>query len=261
MKNLAIIAGKGRLPELIFEKLPEAKIVSVEGNDPENLQPDLTANFGEIGKLIGFLKDNNIEQMVFAGATHKPNLKQLKLDKEGSKLLAKIMAGSLFSKKLPGDNSLLSKILKYFEKNGFQIVGAHEIVPSLLAEKGVIAGKCDDMSDIELGFQAAKALGEKDIGQGVVVHEGKVIAEEDVKGTEDLIARAGELNLKGVLVKCKKPQQEERVDLPSIGPETITQLHKAGLQGVAVEAGSSIILDKDAVIKKADELGIFVIGI
>ena len=116
-------------------------------------------------------------------------------------------------------------------------------------------GECKN--DIEIGYNSAKELGLQDLGQGVIVENGKVTAQEGEEGTEALIKSA----TGGILVKCKKPQQEMRVDLPTIGVETIEQLKKSGLVGVAVDSGNSLILDKQIVIEKANEYGIFIFGI
>lgn len=257
MSNCAIIAGSGRLPEILSEKL-NAKIISFTGQEIGNITPDLQTNIGHIGEIIEFLKTNNIDQLVFAGGIKKPSISEIKTDAVGKKLLAKIAMASLFGKALPGDDALLSKVIKYMESQGFKVVGAHEVAPELLADKGTITGDITDFrNDIELGMEAAKELGATDEGQAVIIDKGEVIAKENEGGTETLIAKCGA----GILVKCKKPQQDERIDLPSIGPDTIDQLKAAGLSGVAVEAGSSLILDKELVIRKAEEQGIFVFGV
>lgn len=255
--NYAIIAGSGRLPEILAEKL-DAKIISFIGQDLDKLQPDLLVNIGYIGETLNFLEANNINKIIFAGSIKKPKLADVKTDAVGKKLLAKIALSSMFGKKLPGDDALLSKIIQFLEKQGYEVVGTHEAAPELLADEGKIVGDAHAFADdIKLGIKAAKELGEQDLGQGVVVFNREVIAKEGEEGTEALIKSVKG----GVLVKCKKPQQEMRIDLPTIGVETIEQLKNSGLSGVAVEANVSLILDKDAVINKAAEYGIFVVGV
>ena len=256
MSEYAIIAGSGMLPKILSEKI-DCKIISFEGQGLDNLQSDLKTSIGKIGEITEYLKVNNIKKIIFAGGIKKPKISEIETDLEGKKLLAKIAVGKLFSKRLPGDNKVLVKIITYLEESGFEVIGAHEIALELLAESGDIAGSGKGYEeDIELGTKAAKELGKQDKGQAVIVSDGEV-TQEDESGTEELIKKCKA----GVLVKCKKPQQDERVDLPTIGPDTIEQLRHSGLAGVAVEAGASLILDKDQVIEKANEYGIFVVGV
>jgi len=271
-QNIAIIAGRGVLPKIIFDKLSDdnlgAFVISFDSDNNEFLQPDYIANMGQVGAVVTELKKAEIKKIVFAGGIVKPKLIDLKLDKEAAKLLGK-MAFSKFFGKLPGDDKLFKVILGYLEKHGLEIIGVDEVMPELLAEKGILgtlAPTKAQLADIHTGCAAAKVLGEKDEGQAVVCAGGELIATEDEKGTDNLLERAvvicSEKNLpKAVLVKCVKPQQDRRIDLPSIGVQTIEKLAANGFAGVAVEAGSSIIIDKQAVAAKADELGVFVFGI
>jgi DUF1009 family protein len=171
-----------------------------------------------------------------------------------------------------GDDGLLKVVVRGLEARGFAVVGAHQIVPNLTAEEGPLtrlAPSRADWKDIEAAHQAAIAIGTLDIGQGAVAIGGRAIALEGIEGTDGLLARVKELRghgrlagkKGGVLVKCAKPGQELRVDLPSIGLQTVEGAHAAGLAGIAVEAGRSLVLDSAAVIAKADALGLFVVGL
>jgi hypothetical protein len=259
MNSYAIIAGKGELPLILAQALKDAKIICIDGEENPQLKPDLITKFGQVGMLIDYLKENNITHLIFAGGIKKPNLSEIKPDAEGAKLISKIIAGRLFG----GDNKLLSTIIKYLEGKGFQVAGAHEVVPNLITPRAVIGSIQPFLSDIEIGLKAAHDLGKKDIGQAVIIEDGRIIATEDYNGTQDLIKRAGELKKtsKAFLVKACKPQQDKRVDLPAIGVDTVVQCSAAGIAGIALEAGSSIILNVEAVKQKADELGVFVVGI
>jgi len=170
-----------------------------------------------------------------------------------------------------GDNALLSTLVQLIEEVGPRVVGAHEIVPDLLAVEGPIGKvkpQAGDHRDLAAAFAAAKALGALDIGQAAVAIGGRVVAVEDIEGTDGLLARAIELRRhprlagkkRGVVVKCSKPAQELRADLPGIGPQTVRAAHAAGLAGIGVEAGCSLILNYEAVRICADELGLFVVG-
>lgn len=171
-----------------------------------------------------------------------------------------------------GDNAVLQMVIRLIEAGGVRVVGAHEIAPDLLATTGPL-GKIspveEDLRDIAQGAKAADALGLLDVGQGAVSVGGRVVALEGAEGTDKMIERVAELRAagristrrRGVLVKLCKPQQDIRADLPSIGVSTVSNAKKAGLGGVAVEAGRALILDRQAVIAAADEAGIFVCGI
>lgn len=166
-----------------------------------------------------------------------------------------------------GDNTLLEAVLNYLETEGFRIVGADEVLATLLAPKGLL-GKIrptkDAEADIAKGVPIVHAVGNLDIGQSIVMQKGYVLGVEAAEGTDNLILRCGELRRPspygGVLIKAKKPHQERRIDLPTIGPDTVLNAAKAGLSGIAVEAGGTLILDRKEVSLKADALGLFIVG-
>ena len=120
------------------------------------------------------------------------------------------------------------------------------------------------LADIEHGQRLARALGALDIGQAVVVQQGLVLGVEAIEGTDALLRRCAALRREGpggVLVKVEKPGQEQRADRPTIGPQTVALAAEAGLRGIAVEAGATIVLDRDEVVAAADRAGLFVLGI
>jgi DUF1009 family protein len=163
-------------------------------------------------------------------------------------------------------------VIKLIEGEGLRVVGAHEIAPDLLATVGplgAIAPGDDDRRDIARAGEAADALGRLDIGQGAVSIGGRVVATEGLEGTDGMLERVAALRAagrisprrRGVLVKLCKPQQDIRADLPAIGVSTVLNAKAAGLAGVAIEAGRSLVLDRGALVKAADENGLFVCGI
>jgi DUF1009 family protein len=174
---------------------------------------------------------------------------------------------------LGGDNTVLSGTIKLFETKGIEVVGAHQIAPSLLAPAGrvgALAPGAKDLAGIRQAFLACKALGAFDIGQGAVAEGGRVVAVEGLEGTDEMLARisslraAGRLSPKGrngVLVKAMKPGQDMRADLPAIGPKTVENVAAAGLVGVALEAGSTLILEREATIAAAKRCKVFLYGI
>lgn len=259
----AIIAGCGVLPKIVADALGEPFILSFGSDKNEFLDIDFVANMGQIGEIVAQLKAAKVQKILFAGSIKKPNLKDLRLDSAAAKLLGKAAISRVFGK-LPGDDALFKLILGYLEKNGFEILGVHEVVPELLAEQGALGEVVPDavaMADILRGCAEAKKLGEDDVGQAVVCAAGELVATEDVKGTDNLLERSTKLGAKkAVLVKCKKPQQDERIDLPSIGVQTIERIAALGFAGVAVEAEHSLVIEKDKVRVLADKLGVFVYG-
>jgi UDP-2,3-diacylglucosamine hydrolase len=274
--RVALIAGSGRLPVNVAEGLEAAGhppfVVIVGG---EGVSAELTAyahqtleleRMGDVGSLF---RREKITHIVLAGGIgRRPWIARMRPSWTLIKALRRVIP-ALLSK---GDNAVLAAIVRFAEDNGYRIVGAHELVPDLLAAEGALTRAeptAADGRDIDAAFAAAKALGALDVGQAAVAIGGRVIAVEDVEGTDGLLARVKTLRAhprlatrqRGVLVKCAKPGQELRADLPSIGPRTVEAAHEAGLAGIGVEAGRSIVLDHEVVRRQADDLGLFVIGL
>ncbi|PIR38648.1 MAG: UDP-2,3-diacylglucosamine pyrophosphatase [Alphaproteobacteria bacterium CG11_big_fil_rev_8_21_14_0_20_39_49] len=266
--KIGLIAGNGDLPEKIISQCINSGIdvfvILITDNLPSSISKvqSVKLNIGSVGKAIKTLKEEKVEQVVFAGGLKRPKLLSLSLDAGGIKLLARITKA-----KFNGDNKLLTTVIGFFEDNGFEIVGADEILEDALVTMGQLGMVKPDQrqkEDIEVGKEIAKKIGELDIGQSVIVQDGVVIGVEAIEGTDGLIQRCSELQMEkkgGVLVKVKKPGQDSRVDLPTIGPVTIMKAYENGLSGIAVEAGGALIIDKEEVIKMADEYGLFLIGV
>ncbi|HEY5209492.1 MAG TPA: UDP-2,3-diacylglucosamine diphosphatase LpxI [Stellaceae bacterium] len=267
-RRLGIIAGSGELPRRIRDAAVVADrpifIVALEGfADPALVagMPHGWIRLGAAAEGLKLLRDNAVQDIVFAGGVRRPSLLALRPDWRAAKFIAKAGFRAL------GDNGLLTAVIKEIEDEGFRIVGADSIIGAALATAGPF-GKIvpDDIAqqDIARGIIAARALGALDIGQAVIVQQGMVIGAEAVEGTEQLIARCKGLALDGpggVLVKMAKPGQERRADLPTIGPRTVEHAAAAGLRGIAVEAGAALIIDRDRVAAAADARGLFVVGI
>jgi DUF1009 family protein len=268
--RLGIIAGDGDLPLRIITSCKQ------QGRDffvlylkngaelPKYLKsvPHATLKMGEVGKALKTLQKENINQITFAGRVPRVSLKTFKVDLTGAKLLA-----SITGKLAQGDNVLLSTIIRFFEGKGFTVVGAHEIATNLLAPKGIIGkvkpGKTS-LNDIARGKAVAHTMGELDIGQSIVVLDGNVLGVEAAEGTDNLIKRCKTLQPNGagaVLVKMKKPGQDARIDLPTIGVTTVKNIIKSGFGGIAVEAGTTLIIDRDKVVAEADKHKVFVVGV
>jgi DUF1009 family protein len=259
--KLGIIAGGGALPGLlVFACQASGRphyVLGLTGFADNAALPhpaDSWIKIGEAGKAFDALRGAGVAEVVMAGAVQRPKFSELKTDLRGAAMLARIAGRAAL-----GDDSLLSAVVSEIEAEGFKVVGADSILFDLLAPKGVLGRHVPDenaRADIETGFAAAKALGKADVGQAVVAQGGAVIASEGPDGTDAMLGRV----TGGVLVKVKKPQQERRVDLPTVGPATIRNAVAAGLSGIAVEAGHSFILERSRLIAMADDAGLFVVG-
>jgi DUF1009 family protein len=165
-----------------------------------------------------------------------------------------------------GDDGLLSAVTREIESEGFRMVGADSILGGLVTPEGPMGKHLPDAqgeADIAHGFRVVRALGALDIGQAAVVQQGLVLGVEAIEGTDALLQRVAGLareGLGGVLIKASKPGQERRVDLPTIGLRTLTLARAAGLRGVALEAGHSLILDREKLVTEADAAGMFLTG-
>lgn len=273
--RVAIIAGNGHLPGEAFHELEKRQrnplLIGISGEVDEKLADKASAvlTYGQLGRLFEMLSSEDIHHVIFAGGIKKrPDFKRLKLDfvtlKELPTVLKIVMGG---------DNTVLEKISAYFEKRNLKVVGVHEALPELLAGEGNIAGRAPMKlagDTIEKAVTAAKTIGAIDAGQAAICEDGRVIALEGAEGTDAMIARVSDLRKAGriaaeprvsILAKVMKPKQDMRADLPSIGPETITNAASAGIGGVVLEAGRSLILDREETLARARKAGIFIYGV
>ncbi len=239
-------------------------ILALEGQTAPELVVDTEHSWipmGAVGRGIEALKAAGASDVVFAGGVRRPSLLKLGLDGRGAKLLAKVGKAAL------GDDKILSVLIAELEGDGLKVVGADDILSGLLAVEGVLGRHRPDAlaeADIVRAVEIGRTLGALDVGQAVVVQQGIVLGVEAVEGTDALIVRAGNLRREGpggVLVKIKKPGQERRADLPTIGVGTVEACARAGLRGIAVEAGATLVLGRDEVAAAADAAGLFVTAI
>lgn len=267
IKKIGLIAGGGMMPvEIIGNCRARGVEVVVAGLLPwadETMYQGVDhvmARLGEVGKILKFFKSHDVRDIVLAGGIKRPALKELIPDFEAVKILARIA----LSKQT--DDGLFRAVIGEIESRGFHVCGIEEVVPEMLFQEGVygrIKPSSADMDDIRRGIEIARALGAADVGQAVVIQEGIVLAVEAVEGTDAMLSRAASLKKPGkapVMVKIVKPGQDTRVDLPAIGIQTIEQLTKYGMGGIAVEAGGILVIEREAVITAADAAKIFIIG-
>ncbi|MEP2978752.1 MAG: UDP-2,3-diacylglucosamine diphosphatase LpxI [Lentilitoribacter sp.] len=279
--RLAIVAGYGRLPIDVavaaLEMGIDPFIIAIRGEADQDWG-DFDHAYLPIAnavKVVKTMRQHNVNRIVFAGGVrNRPKVTDVRITFRLlfslPKLLKVIRAG--------GDDALLRTTINLFEIHGVRVLGAQEIAPNLLAQEGVL-GKIgiseQNKADIKAASSAALKLGIADKGQAAVSVNGTVVAIEGSDGTDAMLKALADnsgvnptaeqqtdlASNQGVLVKLCKPQQDKRADLPTIGPTSVINAHKAGLAGIAVEAGRSFILDKENVIKEADKYGMFIVGI
>lgn len=266
--KLGILAGGGPLPGYLVEACRASDrpvfVIAFEGQaDPDIIAntPHAWVRLGAAGEALDHLRAEGVGEIVMAGPVRRPTLRELRPDRRAAKFLGL----GLLSK---GDDGLLGGIVRALEEEeGFRVVGAKDVLADLAAPTGPFGGfQPDDEAnaDIRHGAQVLHRTGPLDIGQAVVVQEGIVLGLEAAEGTHGLLERCGPLGREGrggILVKLPKPGQEMRADMPSIGPETIRAARDAGLAGIAVAAGSTLVFEMETLIAEADAAGMFVIGI
>lgn len=273
IKRLGIIAGKGQLPISIAQSARkqgyQIYVIGIEGLADKALAayPGMAVNLGHIGGAINALRAANCEAVVFAGYITRPDFTTIRFDETGQNLFPRIAAAAG-----QGDDAAMSVFIAIFQEAGFQVLGAEAIYQDLLCPEGLLteaAANNDERADLDKAFHIAGIIGREDIGQGCIVCDGIVIAVEAQEGTDAMLVRAGGLDLayrvdsrirKGVLVKRAKPDQERRIDLPTIGPQTVLRAAEAGLAGIGLEAGASLIIDREATVAAANRAGLFLIG-
>jgi UDP-2,3-diacylglucosamine hydrolase len=266
---LGIIAGNGALPRRLVESCQAARrpvfVLAFEGEADRTTVagvPHAWCRLGAAATALDLLHANAVTELVLAGGIRRPSLSALRPDWRAAKFFARVGYRAL------GDDGLLSAVVKELEREGFRVIGAEELLASddLLGEGAL--GRCrpsaQACADIERGLRLARAIGGLDIGQAVVVQQGLVLGVEAAEGTDGLLRRCAELRREGpggVLVKAAKPGQEQRVDRPTIGPQTVILAAAAGLQGIAAEAGMTLVVDRAEIIRAADRAGLFVVGV
>jgi DUF1009 family protein len=208
----------------------------------------------------------NCRDVVFIGSLVRPSLWRVRFDFKTLLMLPRIVAAFR-----GGDDYLLSRVGRFFEESGFRVLGAHEVAPQILLPEGAL-GRAQaserDRADIALGLDYLRATGPFDVGQAVVVVGKHVLAVEAAEGTDHMLARVAELRASGrvhapvgsgVLVKAPKRGQDRRFDLPSIGPQTVEGIVRAGLAGIAVTAGETIVAEPERLVQAADRAKVFVV--
>lgn len=271
---LALVCGGGSLPMAVADSVRsrgrQVLLFPLRGAaDPAAVSryPHHWIYVGQGGKIKRIARAAGCRDIVFIGSLVRPSIWQIRPDLTVVTELPRIVAAFR-----GGDDHLLSNIASLVEKHGFRLLGAHEVAPEILMPEGPL-GRVQaaerDRADIAVGFDYLHATGSFDVGQAVVVSGRHIVAVEAAEGTDLMLQRVAEMRKgnrlrspvgSGVLVKAAKAGQDRRFDLPAIGPRTVEGLAGAGLAGVAVEAGSTIVAEPERLVQAADRAGIFVLG-
>jgi UDP-2,3-diacylglucosamine hydrolase len=271
---LAVICGGGSLPfavaDAVIRRGRRVVLFAIRGwADPTRVvaYPHHWAAFGQFGWFCRVAQREGCRDVVFIGSMVRPPIWHLRPDFKTLSLLPRVL--HIFR---GGDDHLLTGVAKIFEEHGFRLVGAHQIAPEIVMPEGPLGRErpgVRDYADIATGMALLDATSPFDVGQAVVVADARVLATEAAEGTDQMLARIAELRRngriaagprRGVLVKAAKRGQDRRFDLPSIGPQTVEGAARAGLAGIAVRAGSTVVAEAGRIGEIADRERLFVVG-
>ncbi len=259
--TLAIIAGAGALPAALVAALPARPYVAaLDGFAPAGVVPDTTFRVERLMPFLRQLEDAGITRVCFAGAVQRPRLDPALFDPATATIVPRLLAAMG-----QGDDATLREVLAIFEEAGFALTGVPDIAPALVPPAGTYAGTLSprDEADAARAATITAALGRVDVGQGAVVQQGLCLAVETLSGTDAMLASVATLSplrpagAKGLFYKAPKPLQDRRIDLPTLGPDTVEHVAAAGLGGIVWEAGGVIALNLPAMIATANRHGLF----
>lgn len=268
--TFALLTGGGNLPATMVAAATArgwpVHIVTFKGQpQPINLPPVESSQefpLGQIGHILAHLKARNVTHIALAGHLHKPSILSLKPDATGLKLLARAV--------IKHDDALLRSVTNFLEEEGFTLVTVADLTPDLLAPKGLLTTVKpydDELEDIALARSTLAVLGDLDIGQACIVHNGAILGVEAVEGTDTLIKRCAELRTSkgdkptgGVLVKRAKDMQINAADLPTVGIETLKLLTEFNYRGLCIQSGRTLLLNRSEVIAHANAHNLFLLS-
>jgi len=265
-QRIGLIAGSGRFPQL-FAEAARARGLSVvaiahRGDTDPALERSVSAlhwvHLGQLGRSVAHLRQAGVSRAVMAGGIGKLSaLMRARPDWGGLAVAARL--------RHLGDDHLLRAVAAAFERGGVRIEPSTLFTPELLAPEGTLSRRAPtaaEARDVRFGFEVACALGRADVGQTVVVENGVVLAVEASEGTDPTLVRGGDYGRgRAVVVKCAKPGQDLRFDLPAVGARTISLMAAHGCRVLALQAGSALMLDGQALLAAADGAGIAVVGV
>ena len=267
---LGIIAGETSLPKYLISKLIKnnSKFLIIDLTKSNNFKKyanSYSLKITQLGKAISILNKNNCKKIIFIGKVKRPEISLLKFDKKVFFYLPRLY--SAFKK---GDGSILKEIIKIFNENKIKVLNSMKFTPELVFnEKNINNIKVSnlDKTSINKGIQIIKTMSKFDVGQSVVINNGYVLAIEGPEGTDEMIKRSGylskklKLKNKSILIKFPKANQDLRVDLPTLGLDTVKNCIKANIKGIAVKRSQNIILERDKIFNLTKKNNFFIISL
>lgn len=266
--RLGILAGGGSVPDEIAAAAKArgwpVHVVAIDG-EADGAFPgiDVTrVNWGQIGGMLRAFRAAGSTHLLIIGRVNRPDMTRLKPDfglVRAIPTILRIMSSG-------GDDGVLRGVVRFFEQHSLTVIGPLAVAPGLALGAGELTSRSpsqQDSADIAAGLDIIRLLGPFDVGQSVVVSGGEVLAIEGAEGTDRMLGRvaAETSERRGVLVKRPKPQQDMRVDVPVIGPDTVSNAARSGLAGIAVHAGAVMLTQRDELLRRAGEFGVFVSGV
>ena len=260
---IGLIVGETDLPKIILKKIKKKKIkyLIVDLSAKRNFKKDknsFKASIGQFGKIINILKNNNCKKVLFAGKVKRPNFSKLRLDLKGIYYIPRIIKKSKL-----GDAAILKEIINILSKEKIKTISSIAFNNELALKSGIYTKTHPnnrDNIDITIAKKVLKKTGDYNYSQGAIIREKKLIAIEGKDGTHQMLLKCKrkKKGKNGVLVKFPKPKQDIRIDLPTIGLETIKQCRKVGLKGLVLKAKQNIFLDKQKSISYANKNNMFI---
>tara|TARA_B100000674_G_C37685476_1_gene843471 strand:- start:67 stop:882 length:816 start_codon:yes stop_codon:yes gene_type:complete len=258
-KNVAIIAGAGNLPRLVYEQLSDPYVVGFEEMECSLSKQASIYSFNQLGKFFEDLNKRGIRSVVMAGGMQRPLLDKTKFDD-----YLKARSHSIFNALQQGDDALLKYIISLFLEESITPIGAHEVIGNLTLKAGVYVGSIDNINlhDVKRADQILQKTSCLDIGQSVVVEAGQVLGIETVQGTKQMLGYVRDTsNLLrrvggGVFVKREKIDQDLRADMPTIGPETILQVYEAKLDALVISPDTVLVIEQDECFRLCKKLSL-----
>lgn len=264
---IGLVAGNGNFPVEVAKRARELGLdvccIAHEGETTSDIASFVSScewvKVGELGKIIKWLKNKHVREVTFVGGLQRPKLfKNFRPDLRAILMIARL--------KSMHDDAVLKEVAKEIEREGMRVFSAGDILSEASPKRGVLTSRKpsgEEILNAQIGWKAAKKLGELDIGQCAVVCRGVVVALEGIEGTDSTIKRAGSLVTDGgkcTVVKLSKPQQDLRMDIPAIGPTTIDIMVESKATLLVVEADKTIVFDPAETIARANKHGISIVS-
>lgn len=273
VRHIGLIAGGRDLPLHVAKSVEQSgdrlTVIEIDPDcSPGQFEGAKRLPIAKFGKVLKIMEKAGVTHVCLAGQVGRPDFASFKPDMSAMRYLP----GTLKAAK-EGDDALMRHVMGIFEARGFEIISAQTLCQTLLLGAGPIglhSISAEQRADAQRAMEVAELIGQKDIGQGAVVVNGVVLAVEAQEGTDSMLERVAQLPgairgdallRAGVLAKRLKPGQDNRVDLPTIGPRTVKLSAAAGLAGIIADAGEAFVIDRAETVRLADEHGLFVVGL